>query len=150
MSGSVEDKFAVMEVSMGYSGAASRLSPEDLASYFAEDAVVQGLGLALGLGEGVDLVGPNGVRDGFAPSFKELEFLLQLSKVAVINVTGDRATAEVLITEFCRRKNGGKMMVVCATYDDEYRRTARGWKFTMRRFTPKTVTVVAELPFSDA
>jgi len=40
MSGTTEDKFAVMEVAIGYSGAASRLSAEALSSFFADDAIM--------------------------------------------------------------------------------------------------------------
>ena len=66
------------------------------------------------------------------------------------SVEGNHATAEVLVTEFTRRKNGGKMMMVCAKYDDEYKRTPVGWKFAKRTFLAKTLTVLSELPFSEA
>jgi hypothetical protein len=134
MSGTAEDKFAVMEVAIGYSGAASRLSADALASFFADDAIMRGIARYLGLGEG-DLRGPKQVRDGFAPVFAQLEFLQQLPS---------------FVTEFTRRKNGGKMMMVCAKYDDEYKRTPVGWKFAKRTFLAKTLTVLSELPFSEA
>jgi hypothetical protein len=149
MSATAEDKFAVMEVSIGYSGAASRLSAEALSSFFADDAVMCGIAPYLGLREG-DLRGPQQVRDGFAPVFAQLEFLQQLPSFVAVTVRDDRASAEVLVTEFTRRKNGGKMMMVCAKYDDEYKKTPAGWKFAKRTFTAKTLTVLSELPFSEA
>lgn len=149
MNGKIEDKFAVMEVAIGYSGAASRLSADALASFFADDAIVRGLAPYLGLGEG-DLRGPKQVRDGFAPVFAQLEFLQQLPSFVAVSVDGDHATAEVMVTEFTRRKNGGKMMMVCAKYDDEYKRTPAGWRISKRTFFAKTLTVLSELPFSEA
>jgi hypothetical protein len=149
MVGSIEDRFAVMEVALGYSGAASRLSAEALSSFFADDAIMRGIAPLLGRGDG-DLVGPQQVREGFAPVFAQLEFLQQLPSFVAVSVQGDRATAEVLVTEFTRRKNGGKMMMVCAKYDDEYKKTSVGWKFAKRTFSAKTLTVLSELPFTEA
>jgi len=149
MAGSIEDKFAVMEVAIGYSGAASRLSADALSAFFADDAIMRGIAPYLGLGDG-DLQGPKQVRDGFAPVFAQLEFLQQLPSFVAVNVEGNHATAEVLVTEFTRRKNGGKMMMVCAKYDDEYKKTSLGWRFAKRTFVAKTLTVLSELPFSEA
>lgn len=93
------------------------------ASLFAEDAVWTG-------GKGVPVVGRAAIEAHYA-SFRP--FCMHFATNGVIDVDGDRATGHwhVLSTQ---TSHDGRAIWIAGTYDEEYVKTADGWKFETVEF----------------
>jgi ketosteroid isomerase-like protein len=125
----VSDHFAIQQVLNTYSCNASTGNLAGMVATFAPDGVweVPGAGLSL-CGHEAILAAASGITG-------TLEYMVQLNSPAMIEVSGDRATAKSVIRE-CGKYAGKQLnLEVLGTYDDELVRLPEGWRFAKRRFT---------------
>jgi ketosteroid isomerase-like protein len=123
-----EDDYAVQRVITAYSLLTGRGDWEPVLALFTEDAVweIPHLGLSL---EGLDAI-----RGALAMLSADLEFVLQHNAPALIEITGDTATARSGIREAGKLKGRDESVEYFGIYADTLVRTAAGWKFKRRVF----------------
>ena len=68
-----------------------------------------------------------------------LEFVFQTVHSGLVHVDGDRASARFPITEWSRRKRDGVTMAFLGVYEDDFLRTAEGWRFARRELVARTL-----------
>ena len=61
------------------------------------------------------------------------ETVVQLPQHGLLELAGDRATGRWMVVELGRTSSGGASVSV-GSYEDVYRRSKTGWKFSERRF----------------
>ena len=122
--------------------------PDTLAELFTEDAVWDG-GF-MGRAEGRE-----GIRAFFANASNLVGFAVHGVSNPLIEIDGDRATGRWYLDQPMAMKDAEAAFWFCAQYEDEYVRTAEGWKFQnvqviARAFTPYEEgfgkTLLADLP----
>jgi SnoaL-like protein len=74
-------------------------------------------------------------------------FALHYFVSPVITVEGDRAQGSWMLWQPCTLTAGNRSMLMSATTEDDYVRTAEGWRMTFMRFTLKFITPL-ERPWS--
>jgi hypothetical protein len=111
-----------------YCDAVARKHPEAIAELFTQDARVR-------IAEGPERVGHAEIVEGLRRAVSQFSFLHQKCDTGLIDVAGDRARARLGVLEMNRAHDAGCINFVFGAYDDEYQRTAAGWRFHRRRFT---------------
>ena len=122
--------------------------PDTLAALFTEDAVWDG-GF-MGRAEGRE-----GIREFFANASSIVDFAVHGISNPLIEIEGDRAHGLWYLHQPMTMKGTDEAFWFCARYEDEYVRTAQGWKFQdvkviARAFTPYAEgfgkTLLTDLP----
>lgn len=127
----MSDEFAIQQTLNAYSFNATTGNLEAMVATFAPDGewVVPGIGLTL-TGRDAILAAAQGITT-------TLEYMTQLNSPALIEVSGDRATAKSIIRE-CGKYAGKQLnLEVVGIYEDELVRLPEGWRFARRTFTTK-------------
>ena len=86
-------------------------------------------------GPGLDCEGIFAIRSAFGKMRGRINGAEQTVIEGDVEIDGDRATGSWQIHEAIVDRDGSERERV-GRYDDEYRRTRDGWKFTRRAFTP--------------
>lgn len=123
------DEAAIQRVISTYSQHASLAEWDAVLALFLPDAVwdVPHLGLTF--------EGHTGIRGALTGFFAEMDYVLQLNAPAVIDVTGDTATARSGIREAGKSRGKDEGFEFFGLYEDRLARTADGaWKFAHRTF----------------
>lgn len=123
-----EDDYAVQRVINAYAQLTGRGDWEPVVALFLPDATWEIPHLDLRF-EGVEAI-----RGALAMLAGDLEYVLQLNSPALIEVTGDTATARSGIREAGKRKGKDEGFEFLGIYADTLKRTADGWKFKRRVF----------------
>ncbi len=119
-----------------------------LAELFTEEAVWDG-GF-MGYAEGKE-----GIRTFFANASNLVAFAVHGVSNPLIEVDGDKARGRWYLHQPMTMKGADAAFWFCAQYEDEYQRTADGWKFSHVRVIPRAFTpyeegfgktLLAELP----
>jgi len=88
---------------------------------------------------GVTFRGHKEIRDGLIHFSSPNEYIVQLNTPALIEVEGDRATAQSVIRECGKFKDRDEAIEVLGLYLDKLVRTPKGWKFSERAFVLKGI-----------
>jgi len=131
------DILSIHQLCAAYSEAASRLDPDAAAAVFAEDGILSGFAAMVGK-EG-DTVGRSSIASLFREVFGTIEFIHQLTQPALTELNGDRATGRTLIHENMRFAGAPRLIVFLGHSDEEFVRTAEGWRISHRRLVPKAI-----------
>ena len=86
------------------------------------------------LGEGRDVVGRDAIVAMWSTSIAKYTTVVQLYLACTYDIDGDVATGRCVLQELNIKGDGGRHMMA-GHYDDTYRRTPGGWRFTSRRLT---------------
>jgi hypothetical protein len=86
------------------------------------------------LGEGRDVVGREAIVAMWSSSIAKYSSVVQLYLACTYDVDGDTARGRCELQELNVKGDGGRH-VMAGHYDDTYRRTPEGWRFTSRRLT---------------
>lgn len=125
----VQDGWAIQQLMNRYSEGASRRDWAQMLDTFAPDGIwaVPARDMVLtGHGE----IGPA------LPVFvAQFDYFVQMNSAAVIEVSGDAATARSVIRECGKFSGRQEALEIMGRYDDELVRTGEGWKFARRTFT---------------
>jgi ketosteroid isomerase-like protein len=83
---------------------------------------------------GMRIEGREAIRGTLQSFMDTMEYVLQLNSPALIEVTGDKATASSGIRESGKTKGKMEAFDFLGLYLDELVRTPEGWRFTVRTF----------------
>ncbi len=86
------------------------------------------------LGPGRDVVGLDAIVDMWSTSIAKYAVVVQLYLACTYDVEGDSATGRCEFQELNVVADGTRR-VLAGHYDDTYRRTPEGWRFTSRHLT---------------
>ena len=86
------------------------------------------------LGEGRDVVGRDALVAMWAASLARYAAVVQIYSGCSFDVDGDTATGRCEFQELNVVADGSRR-IMAGRYDDTYRRTPEGWRFTSRRLT---------------
>jgi hypothetical protein len=81
-----------------------------------------------------NVVGRDAIVDMWRASVAKYAHVVQLYLACTFDVDGDAATGRCELQEFNVVADGSRR-VFAGHYDDTYRRTPEGWRFTSRRLT---------------
>ena len=125
----MSDEIAIQQTLNAYSYNASIGDLPAMVATFAADGVweVPGIG-ALCTGHEEILAAASGITAA-------IEYMVQMNSPAIIEVSGDRATAKSIIRECGKYAGRQTCLEVLGLYSDELVRTADGWRFAKRTFT---------------
>jgi hypothetical protein len=79
-----------------------------------------------------DVVGRDAIVEMWSRSVAKYSVVVQLYLTRTYDVDGDTATGRCELLELNVRSDGGRHLMA-GHYDDTYRRTPDGWRFTSRR-----------------
>jgi ketosteroid isomerase-like protein len=86
------------------------------------------------LGADRDVVGIDAIVDMWSTSIAKYSVVAQVYTACTYDIDGDTATGRCQLLELNVRQDGGRHLLA-GHYDDSYRRTDEGWRFTSRRIT---------------
>ena len=86
------------------------------------------------LGAGRDVVGRQAIVEMWSTSIAKYTTVVQLYLACTYDIDGDTATGRCELQELNIKADGGRH-VMAGHYDDTYRRTSDGWRFTSRQLT---------------
>jgi len=129
----IVDRMAIQDLITSHSVNAGRLDAAAIVANFTEDVVLRGISVLCGRPD-VDLVGRDAIAELFAETFSSMVFLQQLSQVTYVRIEGNIAQARAMVRE-CGLFRGQDMTIMMGNYEDEFLRTAEGWRFKKRSFT---------------
>ncbi len=92
-----------------------------LASLYTDDALVD-------FGPDLRAKGRSEIDALFARLAGNTSFIKQFSANHIVNVDGDSGSGNAYVD--ARYAANGQSIIACASYDDQYRRTRDGWKFS--------------------
>jgi ketosteroid isomerase-like protein len=125
----LRDETEITRLIAAYSHAVMRLDAAASAAVYTEDGVLSAF-------DGPDLVGRAKIERMLGKVYAPLRFLLQNCGSVVIDVDGDTARASSSVSEFVQYKDKDPLSCCFGNYDDALVRTAAGWRFARRRFSP--------------
>jgi ketosteroid isomerase-like protein len=126
----VIDEHDILKLANAYSHAVMRRDGALAARTYAEDGQLIAFGRP-------PIVGREALAAAFTATFSPLAFITQACVGHVIEVEGDRASASFAVNEFFRPQSQTDTLMSCyGIYEDELKRTADGWRFAQRRFSP--------------
>ncbi|MBT3330149.1 MAG: nuclear transport factor 2 family protein [Rhodospirillaceae bacterium] len=117
------DRIAIQELVHRYCDALCHRNHSALVDTFAADGVWD-------IGQG-EVVGRDALSDKFRKVFELFEHVIQLTHNGEVKLDGNTAQGRWYITEYGLTTKGRRTFYICH-YDDEYRRTADGWRFSRR------------------
>jgi len=125
------DRVAVLEVVASYATALDTKNWSLLETLFAPDATVN-FGSSVGSAQG-----PAAIASLLRSTLERLDGSQHLVANSVVRLAGDIAehTCYVQGQHIRRGAPGGELYLVAGRYDDQFRRTADGWRFTSRTIT---------------
>ena len=80
------------------------------------------------------VAGHDALLAAFGKAMSVFEHVVQLTHNGAIEIEGDDAMGRWYISEHGRSRKGVVVFYICH-YDDEYRRTTKGWRFARRTGT---------------
>jgi ketosteroid isomerase-like protein len=127
----VADEHDILKLANAYSHAVMRRDGKLAALTYTEDGQLVAFGRP-------PIVGREALSAAFTATFSPLSFITQACIGSVIEVQGDTALASFAVNEFFRPQAGqaDTLMTCMGMYEDELRRTAEGWRFAKRKFSP--------------
>jgi ketosteroid isomerase-like protein len=126
----IADENQILKLANAYSHAVMRRDGVRAAAVYTEDGQLTAFSRP-------PIVGRAALEAAFVATFSPLLFITQACVAQVIEVDGDRATASFSVNEFLRAKGQGDVLSCCfGVYEDRLVRTAHGWRFSHRRFSP--------------
>lgn len=128
--GATEDAEALRRLTHEYARAVDSGRLDDLVALWTEDAVWDVTAFDMAPVQGVDAI-----RAFFAALVENTTHRCHLASNHVIDVDGDRASARVYLHAFVVTADGSRDESL-GYYDDEYVRTADGWRFQRRTVQP--------------
>lgn len=124
----MEEELAVQKVLTAYSQSIGLRDLDMTLGTFMPDGVWELLGL------GLKWQGHAAIREAIDGVLSGMGYLVQLNAPALIEVTGDTATARYTVRECGRRAGTDQAFEVFGVYFDELAKTADGWKFVRHNF----------------
>jgi uncharacterized protein (TIGR02246 family) len=121
------DESALRALSLEYADAVRAGDVERWADTWTDDA-------RWVLGPDRDVVGREAIADLWSSSIAKYARVVQLYLSAVYDIGGDVATGRCQLIELNVVADGSRKLLA-GHYDDSYRRTPQGWKYTSRRLT---------------
>jgi ketosteroid isomerase-like protein len=121
------DIVAIQQVAAAYGEAMSRGRPDLAAEVFTIDGVITN--------PNGDYVGPVAIAGMLAASLAEVDLLVQTTQLGSVSVVGDRAHGRFPWTVWQHRHDGDGIHLM-GVYDDEFKRTADGWRMAHRVIRP--------------
>lgn len=122
-----DDIIAIRALVDRYSDAANRMNAADMAAVYAEDGEVVAFGTSF--------KGRPAIEEVFGQTIGLMDMMNQVCSGAIIEVSGDTATARWNVTEYAKRKDLDQLDLFIGNYEDEMVRTADGWLFSRRVLT---------------
>jgi len=123
----MSDESALTALSLEYADAVRARDAERWAATWTDDA-------RWVLGPGRDVVGREAIVQMWSTSLAKYSIVVQLYLASTFDIDGDEATGRCEFQELNVVADGSRH-VLAGHYDDTYRRTADGWRFTSRRLT---------------
>lgn len=122
------DLEAIQQVLNRYSDGCSRRDWDQVADTFMPDGIWEVPAL------GTFHQGWAAMHPAMAGFVAQMDYFVQLNAPAVIEVSGDSATARTTIRECGKFTGRDEALEVMGFYSDELVRTPHGWKFALRTF----------------
>lgn len=121
------DELAIRDTAARFTDAVNRSDGPALGELFTDDGewLVPGMPTTVGRAAAAERI--EGLRTTFAN-------LVQLMHSGHVNIDGDRATARWYLSETASSADGASFAFT-GIYEDEFVRTADGWRFARRAFT---------------
>jgi uncharacterized protein (TIGR02246 family) len=133
----IEDRLAILALQVDYARAADSFDGNLYASVFTEDGVLDASHCGFPVASGRHQIAA--VMDD---AFRQQTHNIHLTtNQRVLTIDGDRATGFAYFFQRSLLKNGGRTEFA-GRYDDDYRRTAEGWKISRRVLIELLPTVV--------
>jgi ketosteroid isomerase-like protein len=121
------DESALIALSLEYADAVRERDEKRWGATWTDDA-------RWVLGPGREVVGRDGIVAVWSSSISKYTSVVQLYLSSTFDIDGDEATGRCELHELNLRTDG-TTHVLAGHYDDTYRRTPEGWRFTSRRLT---------------
>lgn len=133
----IGDTLAILGLQADYARAADSFDPACYAEVFTEDGILDasrcGFAVAVGRAD---------IAETMGNAFRQQTHNIHMTmNQRVLSVEGDRATGFAYFFQRSILKNGGRTEF-CGRYDDEYVRTAEGWKIRRRVLVELLPTVM--------
>lgn len=127
----VADEHDILKLANAYSHAVMRRDGRLAALTYTADGQLVAFGRP-------PIVGREALSAAFVATFSPLAFITQACVGSVIEVHGDTALASFAVNEFFRPQQGqaDTLMTCMGMYEDDLVRTAEGWRFARRKFSP--------------
>ena len=125
----VLDDLAIRNLTNAYSHACMRLDWVAAAAVYAEDGVLSAF-------SGPDIVGRPAIEKAFKRVLEPNQFLIQTCAAGMVDVQGDAARASWSVSDWFQAKTSEDLSCCFGVYEDQLKRTAEGWRFARRRFSP--------------
>jgi hypothetical protein len=125
------DELSIQQTINRYSVGASQANWDAVLSTFVADGVWKVPAL------GVTFRGHKEIREGLIHFSSPNSYIVQLNTPALIEVDGDRASAQSVIRECGKYKDRDEAIEVLGLYLDKLVRTPQGWRFSERVFELK-------------
>ena len=125
----MSDEIAIQQTLNRYTVGASKRNWDQVMSTFLPDAVWAVPG------QGLEVHGHDNMRASMSGFVEMMDYFVQMNTPAVIEVSGDKATAHSVIRECGKFAGRDEALEVLGFYADELVRTAEGWKFARRTFS---------------
>lgn len=117
---------AIQQLLNRYTDGCNRQDWAQVMACFAEDGAW--------VAQGHEFRGHAAIQPAMAGFLTAFEYFVQVNTPAVIELSGDRATARSTIREMGKFKGRDEALEVLGRYDDEIVRADDGWKFARRTF----------------
>ena len=122
--GTVSDRIAIQELVHRYCDALCQRNHGALVDTFTSDGIWD-------IGQG-EVVGRDALSEKFRKVFELFEHVVQLTHNGEVKLDTDTAQGRWYVTEYGLTTKGRRIFYI-VHYDDEYRRTGEGWRFSSRR-----------------
>jgi uncharacterized protein (TIGR02246 family) len=122
----MHDEFAIQQNITRYTEAASRAAWDEVVATFAPDGIWEIIAL------GKKFEGRDAIKAAMMAFTSTWEYGVQINAPAVIEVTGDTATARSVVREVGKSRGEDEVFEMLGIYIDKLVRTAEGWKFAHR------------------
>lgn len=124
---STTDEAALVALSLAYADAVRARDVDAWGATWTDDA-------RWILGDDRDVVGREAIVELWSTAIAKYDTVVQLYQACTFDVDGDTASGRCVLQELNVKTDGGRH-VLAGHYDDTYRRTPGGWRFTSRRLT---------------
>ena len=121
--GAISDRIAIQELVHRYCDALCQRDLGALLDTFTNDGIWD-------IGQG-PVVGRDALSDKFHKVFELFDHVIQLTHNGEVKLDGDTAQGRWYMTEYGLTAKGRRTFYI-VHYDDEYRRTGNGWRFSRR------------------
>jgi len=133
----IEDRLAILALQVDYARAADSFDGDLYASVFTEDGVLDASQCGFPVARGRQQIAAV-MNDAFRQQTHNIHLT---TNQRVLTIDGDRAAGFAYFFQRSLLKNGGRTEFA-GRYDDDYRRTAAGWKISRRVLIELLPTVV--------